>query len=164
MDPFTAVALFGAVTNIAFGISAGNKAKQARDHQAQVERENAARAADRILEEDLPQMMGSQRAAIAKSGARLSGTPFAMMMDTARRMTRDSADIRERGQENARYLRQQGRVERDSAILSGVTQGIQAGISAGANQANANRARGTNAGFNANVPSVDRNFFMPGSR
>lgn len=161
IEPFTALALFGAATNVIFGISSGNKAKRAREEQARVEAANAARAADRMLEEDLPVMMGRQGSAIAKSGAKLEGSPFAVMMDTARRMTRDAGDIRSRGIQQAQYLRQQGRVERESAILGGITQGIGAGINAAANQASFNRSQGTGSGAPATIPSVDRNFYMP---
>lgn len=159
--PFVALALFSGVTSLAFGISAGKKAKRAREEQARVEAENAARAADRMLNEDLPQMMGKQRVAIAKSGAEMSGTPFAMMMDTARRMARDAGDIRSRGVEQAQYLRQQGRAEQKQQLVAGFQGAVNAGISAAQMQSSASLSRGTNSSFSSAVPNVERNFNMP---
>ena len=142
MDPFTAVALFGGVVNLAFGISSGNKARRAREEQARVARENAARAANRMLSEDLPVMMGEQTVAVAKSGAGMEGSPFAVMMDTARRMTRDAGDVRQRGIQESQYLHQLGRTERRQAIIGGAMGAVSAGVSAAGMQAGANRERG----------------------
>lgn len=161
IEPFTALAIFSGAASMIFGVSSGNKMRRAREDEARVARENAARQADRILSEELPQMGASQRAAWAKSGFQTEGTPFAMMMDTARRMTRDAADIRRTGNVQADYISRMGRVERNQAIFGGIMGAAGAGMNlAGQNQALAAQ-RGT-APSGVTVPNVDANFFMPG--
>lgn len=127
---FAALAIFSAATNVIFGISSGNQQRRAREQEAAVARENARRQADRMLAEDLPQMGASQRAAWAKSGFQVEGTPFAMMMDTARRMARDAADVRRTGNVQAEYISRQGRVERQGMIAQGIMGAMNTGLQA----------------------------------
>jgi cell division septum initiation protein DivIVA len=117
-SPWVALAVFSGVAQTIFGLNSASQMRKARNEEARIARKNAARQADRILEEDLPSMMADQRVAVAKSGGVVSGSAFELMMDTARRMTRDAADIRRTGQVQSQYISRQGRIEAQSQTVS----------------------------------------------
>lgn len=161
IEPFTALAIFSAGAQAIFGINAGKQRERAMREQARVAEENAKIQANRILYEDMPRMMGDQTVAYAKAGVLPTGSAFANMMDTARRMTRDASNVRRGAALEAQYLRQQGRVERRNANMQALFGAGNAALNIAQMEKTAAFTRGTTG---TTMPNVDSQFYMPGGQ
>lgn len=158
IDPFTALMIFSAASSAVFGIMGGSQQKKARDREAEITRINAGRQADRILQEEMPEMGGKQTVAYAKANVLMEGSPFIVAQTTARRMAQDATDIRRQGTQQAQYISQLGRIERQNAILQGFGGAISAGVKGVAqiNQADALRGMGSfSGGSGVDLPAAN---------
>lgn len=142
IDPFTAMMVFSMGSQLIGGIMGGRKQERARQMEAEITRQNAARQADRILDEELHQMGGAQRVAYAKAGVLMEGSPFIVAQTTARRIAQDATDIRREGERQAQFLTQMGRIERQNALMGGIFGAAQGGVQAWGQSQIINQLRG----------------------
>jgi hypothetical protein len=129
-DPFS-LALVGAVStavaaggSIAAGVQQQQTAKADAKEATQVAAYDEAQSRDRAK-----RLLGAQRAAYAKAGVDMSGTPLDVTADTAAQQEIDALAIRWGGQQRAAGFRAQGQQSliegvssAGSSILSGATK------------------------------------------
>lgn len=85
---------------------------------AQITEQNSQEAARRLRLAGR-RLQGRQRAAIAKSGFRLEGTPLEVMAESAKNIEMDAINMRIQGQYQAAQLRTQAKFQKDLAKASG---------------------------------------------
>lgn len=122
-----ALGLFALVTSAIMQVEAGRQQKRQANENARVREDNAGRAADRILEDELPEVIGTIRATAGASGVESTvGSPYTAMMQAIEDAKKDAADIRREGTQGATYLRRQGESAQRAnnyAAVGGVLRG-----------------------------------------